>query len=202
MPALLSHCRGRSTAERGESLRSHLKRSLTTIQEPDGSVTIVAGGDAGLLAGVHPSKELWRLDLLQVRGSLTRNCHFLPTSKLSSFVSGGHYSTVSPFQCFPSTPDSLVRSPQLLGRHLHILFRSPLFFLDIFVPLHLRPRCRQRYASSRSSRWQDRVGAADAFRHSFHGGRKFPHLRRIAEFHIEFPRSNVDGFQRDSHPDR
>jgi len=38
---------------------------LQVSQEQDGSVTIVAGGDAGLVTGVHPSKELWRLNLLQ-----------------------------------------------------------------------------------------------------------------------------------------
>ena len=94
-------------------------------KEPDGSVTIVAGGDAGLLAGVHPSTELWRMNLLQVQ------CHPQTYTDIAPRISS--LEIISPH----SSPDAVLRSRQFLRCHVHLLLRSPRPTLFL---LHLRVR--------------------------------------------------------------
>merc|ERR1711942_550213 len=105
------------------SLSNESLDCLRVSQEPDGSVTIVAGGDAGLLAGVHPSKELWRLDLLQTPS-------FGPVSSsavtcISSFDLPSSSSTSSSLCTYVLVADNAMRLHVLHGGKIVLALQTP-----------------------------------------------------------------------------
>jgi len=96
---------------------------LQVSQEPDGSVAIVAGGDAGLLTGVHPSKELWRLSLLQTPsfgpvGSSAVTC-------IASFDLPSSSSSSSSVSTYVFVADSAHRLHVLHGGKIVLALQTP-----------------------------------------------------------------------------